>query len=229
MKISPKELQQIIKEEAVRIKKRMILESEKAAILTKLQEMEECEMMEDASGGTPPPGDPPSSQGAVVIKPQVAAAITRNATNIVSTLSPQQLEKVASELSSMNLLGASEDQVKSRVEEMLPMNESTINEVWDKSKMYNWLIGSGIGTILAGLITAALGSIPTEKMSNLADFSGGTVHPTNAVITGLIALVLGAITTGVSAQKKHQMAVSKPQLNQAQIDQIARRKAIHGK
>lgn len=46
MKINPIELQQIIKEEATRLKKRMMLESEKATILKKLQEIEECDMME---------------------------------------------------------------------------------------------------------------------------------------------------------------------------------------
>jgi len=46
MKINPKELQQIIKEEAIRLKKKMMLEDEKASILKKLQEMEECEIAE---------------------------------------------------------------------------------------------------------------------------------------------------------------------------------------
>ena len=44
MKINPAELQQIIKEETLRLKKRMMLESEKAQILKKLQEMNECGM-----------------------------------------------------------------------------------------------------------------------------------------------------------------------------------------
>ena len=46
MNIDPKELQQIIKEEALRLKKRMTLESEKASIIAQLNEMEECEMDE---------------------------------------------------------------------------------------------------------------------------------------------------------------------------------------
>ncbi len=41
MKINPTELRQIIKEEAMRLKKRMMLEAERTSILTKLQEMEE--------------------------------------------------------------------------------------------------------------------------------------------------------------------------------------------
>ena len=43
MKINPKELQQIIKEEAIRLKRKMTLESEKESILKKLQEMESCD------------------------------------------------------------------------------------------------------------------------------------------------------------------------------------------
>ena len=46
MNIDPKELQQIIKEEALRLKKKMTLESEKAEILKKLHEMEMCDESE---------------------------------------------------------------------------------------------------------------------------------------------------------------------------------------
>lgn len=47
MKITNKELQQIIKEEAMRFKKKMMLEAEKESILKQLQEMEECDMMDE--------------------------------------------------------------------------------------------------------------------------------------------------------------------------------------
>ena len=43
MKVTPIELQQIIKEEALRLKKIMMLESEKASIIKQLKEMESCE------------------------------------------------------------------------------------------------------------------------------------------------------------------------------------------
>ncbi len=49
MKITNSQLQQIIKEEANRLKNRMMLENEKAQILKKLQTLEECDMMEDAA------------------------------------------------------------------------------------------------------------------------------------------------------------------------------------
>ena len=49
MKITNTQLQQIIKEEAKRLKTRMMLENEKTSILKKLQEIEECDMMEEES------------------------------------------------------------------------------------------------------------------------------------------------------------------------------------
>lgn len=48
MKVTPSELKQLIKEEAMRLKKRMMLENEKESILKKLNEMEECELAEEA-------------------------------------------------------------------------------------------------------------------------------------------------------------------------------------
>lgn len=51
MKINNKELQQIIQEETMRFKKKMMLEAEKESILKKLQEMEDCDMaMEEGLG-----------------------------------------------------------------------------------------------------------------------------------------------------------------------------------
>ena len=47
MKINPEELKQIIKEEAIRLKRKMMLEAEKTSILKQLQEMEECDMMQE--------------------------------------------------------------------------------------------------------------------------------------------------------------------------------------
>ena len=43
MKVTSEQLQQIIREESIRLKKRMMLESEKASILKKLQEIEGCD------------------------------------------------------------------------------------------------------------------------------------------------------------------------------------------
>lgn len=50
MKIEESKLQQIIKEEAIRLKKKMMLESERDNILKQLQEMEEGEIQENELG-----------------------------------------------------------------------------------------------------------------------------------------------------------------------------------
>jgi hypothetical protein len=49
MKVTKTELQQIIQEEAVRLKKRMMLENEKDSILKKLNKIQECEMAEETT------------------------------------------------------------------------------------------------------------------------------------------------------------------------------------
>jgi vacuolar-type H+-ATPase subunit I/STV1 len=50
MKIEESKLQQIIKEEAIRLKKKMMLESERDSILKQLQEMEDVEIEEGELG-----------------------------------------------------------------------------------------------------------------------------------------------------------------------------------
>lgn len=47
--ITDKEVQKIIQEETMRYKKRMMLEAERDSIVKQLQEMEECDMMEEDS------------------------------------------------------------------------------------------------------------------------------------------------------------------------------------
>ena len=47
MKVTPNEFKKIIKEESIRLKKRMMLESERDGIIKKLNEMESCDMMEE--------------------------------------------------------------------------------------------------------------------------------------------------------------------------------------
>lgn len=49
MKVTKAELQQIIQEEAVRLKKRMMLENEKESIIKRLNELNECEMAEETT------------------------------------------------------------------------------------------------------------------------------------------------------------------------------------
>lgn len=47
MKITNKELQQIIQEESIRYKKKMMLEAERETILKIIKEIEECDMMDE--------------------------------------------------------------------------------------------------------------------------------------------------------------------------------------
>jgi hypothetical protein len=229
MKINPKDLQQIIKEEAMRLKRKMMLESEKESIVKRLNEMQECEMMEDAAMGGMAPEMGAGASEEVQIKPNVASTIDRNAQVVLSKLSPEMLSKTNAELQAAGLTG-SEDQIKSKVAEMLPMNESMINEAWDKSKIYNWLVGSGLGATVAGVVTMVLGSMPTQQLSNLADYTGATVHPGPAVIAGLIALAIGAIGAGIGMVGNQKLATDKGKMSPEQAAKIiAQRKATRGR
>lgn len=222
MKINPQELQQIIKEEAMRLKKRMMLEAEKETILKKLQEM-------DMMGADTEMGGP-AADTEVAIKPAVEATIEKRANALMSQLSPEMLQKAASELKTAGMLGASEEQIKDKVEEMLPVNEAMMNEVWDKSKVYNWLVGGGLGATLAGLVTTVLGAMPTMKLSNLADYTGGTVHPGPAVIAGIVTLALGAISAAIGMKGHADMAADKGKMSPEQAAKIiAARKAREGR
>lgn len=222
MKINPQELQQIIKEEAMRLKKRMMLEAEKETILKKLQEM-------DMMGADTEMGGP-AADTEVAIKPAVEATIEKRANALMSQLTPDMLQKAASELKTAGMLGASEEQIKNKVEEMLPVNEAMMNEVWDKSKVYNWLVGGGLGATLAGLVTTVLGAMPTMDLSNLADYTGGTVHPGPAVIAGIVTLALGAISTAIGMSGHNAMAADKGKMSPEQAAKIiAARKAREGR
>lgn len=213
MKINPKELQQIIKEEAIRLKKRMMLESEKATILKKMQELQECEMMEDVSMGAP------EVSSEVQINPKVASIIDRNAQAVLAKASPEMLAKAGAELEAAGLMG-SEDEIKNKVNQMLPINESMMNEAWDKSKVYNWLVGGGLGATAAGIVTMVLGSLPTQELSNLADYTGGTVTPGPAVIAGLVTLALGALSVGIGMQGRSKVASSANKMSPEQAARI---------
>jgi hypothetical protein len=226
MKINPKDLQQIIKEEALRLKTRMMLEAEKASILKKLQEMEECEMMEDASMATADGAS--QSPEDVEIKPEVAATIEKNANAIVNRLSPEQLAKIKGELQASGLAGQSVDAIEDKVEKMLPMNEAIMAEGWDKSKLYNWLIGGGLTATLAGLVTTVLGSLSTQDLSNLADYTGATVTPSNAVIAGIVALALGAVGTAIGVKGKADLSAAANKMSPEQAAKIIAARKLRG-
>lgn len=224
MKINPQELQQIIKEEAMRLKKRMMLEAEKEKILKQLQEMD---MMGEEDFA---PAAEQTADAEVVIKPAVEATIEKRANALMSQLTPDMIQKAASELKSAGMLGASEEAIQNKVEEMLPVNESMMNEAWDKSKVYNWLVGGGLGATLAGLVTTVLGALPTQELSNLADYTGATVTPGPAVIAGIVTLALGAISTAIGMSGHNAMAdAAKGKMSPEQAAKIIAQRKARGK
>lgn len=221
MKISKELLQQIVKEEALRLKKRMMLEAERTAIQKKLQEMEECGMMEEA----------PAAAGAEVqIKPEVEAAVEKNVQAVVSKITPDQAAQAQQELEALGIApGASPEQIKGKIEAMLPVSEAMMTEAWDKSKLYNWLVGGGLGATLAGIVTAAVGALPLEKATALADYTGGSVSPTPAIIAGLVAAALGVASVVVGMKGKEKMAPTTKMSPEQAAAIIAKRKAAHGR
>lgn len=228
MKINPKELQQIIKEEALRLKKRMMLESEKSSILKQLQELNECDdmgMMEDAQSDN-------TTDSGVSIKPEIESVIEKRTNSIVNQLKPEQIAQAQRELSALGIEpGASQGEIESKLTGMLPINESMINEAWDKSKIYNWLTGAGLGSILAGIATSAIAALPLEQASNFADYTNGTVAPTPAIIIGLVVAALGVASTVIGMKGNQGMADAnkKPMSPQDAQRMIAQRKLKHGR
>ena len=215
MKITELELQAIIKEEAMRLKKRMMLESEKNSILKQLNEMEECGMMEDLGPDMSHiPSESPS--------PEAIEKVTNRTSAIMSQVNPEIANKVVSELEAAGFMGASEDEIKQRISEMLPMNESLIGEGFNKSTLYNWLIGGGLSATVAGLVATAIGSLSTQELSNAADFTGDTVIPSVSTIAGLVAAAIGAITIAAGKHGKSQMDMS----NGKSMDQATAEKII---
>lgn len=224
MKITEQQLQELIKEEAKRLKKRMMLESEKKSILKKLQEMEECDMMAEDMGmemASAPTEEP---------TPEASQKVERRTDAIMSHVSPELQDKAMAELQAAGLLGTSPEAIKAKIAEMLPMNESLINEEFNKSKLYNWLIGAGLGATVAGIAATAIGSLSTAELSNLADYTGATVTPSAAVIAGLVATAIGAISMAAGRQGKISTDMAKGQPDQATAEKIiAARKARTGR
>lgn len=163
MKISQEEMRQIIKEEAVKL----MLEDEKNAILI---EMHGIERMMHAK-----------------VSPKMRNVIERNAQAIASKISPEQAKVAVKELATVGLLGVSKQAIEHKLKDILHINESVTNEAWNKSKVHNWLLGSGLGANTAALVAAILGKLP-EKVG--AD---------SAVLMGLIAIAIEAITSNIAA------------------------------
>lgn len=226
MKITEQQLQELIKEEAKRLKKRMMLESEKKGILKKLQEMENCAMVAEDMGTDMAPTSAPAEEPT----PEAAQKVEKRTDAIMSHVSPEIQDKAMSELQAAGLIGISAEEIKAKIAEMLPMNESLINEEFNKSKLYNWLIGAGLGATVAGIATTAIGSLSTAELSNLADYTGATVTPSAAVIAGLVASAIGTISMAAGRHGKNTMNMAQGQPDQMSADKIiAARKARTGR
>lgn len=192
MKISSKEFQEIVKEECIRIKKRMMLESKKQQIL---KEMQECDMMDENT-----PNMTPVQDSSIGSKEDLGSKAMHNVAIILSRLSLQQKEKLADDMQMAGSDGSNVD-FKKHLLQTLPMNEAP-NETWDKSKIYNWLVGAGLGVTAAGIASAAIGAaIEPELSSNL--------NP--AILAGIASIVLGAISSGVGMYKKNTAAAAQQQ------------------
>lgn len=226
MKITEQELQELIKEEAKRLRKRMMLESERKSILKKLQEIEECDMMAEDMGAEMVPTSTPTEEPS----PEAAQKVEKRTNAIMSHVSQAIQDKAMQELQAGGFLGASQDEIKTKIAEMLPMNESLMGEAFNKSTLYNWLVGAGLGATLAGLTATVIGSLDTAELSNLADYTGATVTPSASVIAGLVATALGVISMAVGKHGKSSLDTEKSAIDQAMADKIiAARKARLGR
>ena len=88
--------------------------------------------------------------------------------------------------------------------------DESLREWWGKTKdkFYKWLTNAGIGGLVGGLITLAIGGSMDSQASNLADYTGATVDMNTAVIVGGSAMVISLVATLVGMKGKESS--SKP-------------------
>ena len=82
--------------------------------------------------------------------------------------------------------------------------DESLREWWGKTKdkFYKWLTNAGIGGLVGGLITLAIGGSMDSQASNLADYTGATVDMNTAVIVGGSAMVISLVATLVGMKGK---------------------------
>ena len=92
---------------------------------------------------------------------------------------------------------------ESELIELVSVDES-LKKWWSKTKdkFYNWLTKAGIGGLVGGLITLAIGGSMDSQASNLADYTGATVDMNTAVIVGGSAMVISLVATLVGMKGK---------------------------
>ena len=82
--------------------------------------------------------------------------------------------------------------------------DESLREWWGKTKdkFYKWLTNAGIGGLVGGLITLAIGGSMDSQASNLADYTGAIVDMNTAVIVGGSAMVISLVATLVGLKGK---------------------------
>ena len=82
--------------------------------------------------------------------------------------------------------------------------DESLKEWWGKAKdkFYKWLTNAGIGGLVGGLITLAIGGSMDSQASNLADYTGAVVDMNTAVIVGGSAMVISLVATLVGLKGK---------------------------
>ena len=136
----------------------------------------------------------------------------------VKSFSEEEKNKAIEELTTLaRKLGLSPEDMTdaTKVEAALSKKESelklesvsvdeSLKKWWGKTKdkFYKWLTNAGIGGLVGGLITLAIGGSMDSQASNLADYTGATVDMNTAVIVGGSAMVISLVATLVGMKGK---------------------------
>ena len=162
----------------------------------------------------------------------------------VESFSEEEKNKAIEELTTLaGKLGLSPEDMTdaTKVEAALSKKESelklesvsvdeSLKEWWGKAKdkFYKWLTYSGIGGMVGGLITLAIGGSMNSHATNVADYTGATIDMNTAVIVGGSAMVISLVATLVGLKGKESS--STPAMSQNQASQIiANRKRREGR
>ncbi len=165
----------------------------------------------------------------------------------VNALSDEDKEKAKAEITALaGKLGLSPEDMTdaSKVEAALSKKEGELklesnsvneglSEWWGRAKnsFYKWLTYTGIGGLVGGITSAAIGASMMSDATNLADYTGATVQPNTAAIVGGAAFVISLIATivGMKGQETSTAGGSKSELSDGDRQIIANRKSRLGR
>ena len=140
-------------------------------------------------------------------------------TQKAQSLSDEEKEKVRVELSDLaKKLGLSPEDMTdpNKVGEALAKQQGELGEVseslneglrdwWGrvKNQFFKWLTRIGVGGMVGGMISAAVGANAMEAATNLADYvPDSIVEPNTAIIVGGIAFAIGILATVIGLQNQ---------------------------